>query len=568
MKIALHQIAAPVFSRLSIISCKKEKMYSGVETKVLKSTKQLVYLKYTSVIRPCRHIFCTLIFALFLGSLVSCKKQIDPVSPIEPSANRSIEQLVADSVYYYYKEQSYWSSAITTYNPISTFTDQNIPKSVDFMSNARLALSLLKNQTPVYAGYNNTSIDRFSFVATSSLSSSSLRADKSDGYGIFETVARINNDTIGYIYISMVEGGSPASRAGIRRGDKIVGINENRNLNVPISDDNIILDQRAITLVEQALLSPAFNIEIERAGVSLKYDLQYGNYDIDPLAVDTIYTLQGKKIGYFALTSFEQTNGTSGAVFKSKLDGVFANFQREQVEDIIVDLRYNTGGYVHAAEYLANHLINNEGNQKLMYKSDTNPNLRMGRYAGEFDDVSFIKSTTLNPRKLYILIGHNTASASELVISALMAYYNPKGNNDMASRRMEIIGTLQAVKSGATIPSTYGKPMGFFPQKIMNRVDLWAASFKIINALNYTDYWDGIPATNPNPVQDNVLYNFGDPRESMIATALYHIVNNRYPTQANTQARGVRNKTTDNMTQTQIIRNLHERTPRELIKGR
>lgn len=507
--------------------------------------------------------------ALVLTGLIfqSCKKEIaptDPTEPTGPTAERTTDQMVIDDIYRYYKEQSYWTSSVENADPISSFTNRYFASNADLMTNARSILNALKAQTPFYAGYNGP-LDRFSYVAEASVGSANLRADRSDGYGIFETVARIDNSSTGYIYINFVEGGSPAAQVGIQRGDKIVGINNNQNLEVPLSENGAILSQTAINLVADALESASFTIAVERAGRIYRHDLTYGNYEIDPLMADTVYTVQGRKIGYFALSSFEQTSGTEGLTFKTKLDVIFSHFNNEQVQDIIVDFRYNVGGYVHAAEYLANHLINNEGDRQLMYRSDTNPTLREGRYAGEFDDVSFVKNTTLNPRKLYFLVGNNTASASELVISALMAYYNPNGNQDAGSRRMEIIGSPAAVKTaiGQTFPSTYGKPMGFFPETIMNKVDLWAASFKIVNALGYTDYWDGIPATYATPVQDNILYDFGDPRESMTATAIYHSVNNVYP--ATTQARGART-TTGYTTGAEIIKELHPRATRDLKK--
>ncbi|MCL7988139.1 S41 family peptidase [Sphingobacterium sp. lm-10] len=521
--------------------------------------KQLIPL---TRVRPFAFYLLLLIYGFFFAS--SCKKEVAPTAPPEPTVPRTTEQLVSDSIYFYFKQQSYWTSSVENANPISAFTDRFFATNADLITNARSILNAMKAQTPFHAGYNGP-LDRFSFVEETSAGGTNLRADRSDGYGIFETLARVDAAPVAHIYISFVEGGSPAARVGIQRGDKIVGINENRNLEVPLSNDGTILSRTAINLVAEALESPSFTIVVERAGVIISHELQYGNYEIDPLVADTIYTLQGRKIGYFALSSFEQTRTSSGTgtPFRAKLDGIFSRFNSEQVQDIIVDFRYNVGGYVHAAEYLANHLINTEGDRQLMYKSDTNPALRQGRYAREFDDVNFVKSTTLNPRKLYFLIGNNTASASELVISALQAYYNPNGNQDAGSRRMEIIGSQQAVKPGTSTPSTYGKPMGFFPETIMNRVDLWAASFKIINARGYTDYWDGIPATYPTPIQDNILYNFGDPRESMTFTALFHSLNNAYP--ATTQARAARN-TTGNSNGIEIVKELHPRAPRELKK--
>jgi len=92
-----------------------------------------------------------------------------------------------------------------------------------------------------------------------------------------------------------------------------------------------------------------------------------------------------------------------------------------------------------------------------------------------------------------------TASASEIVISALKPYMD--------------------VKLVGYDASTYGKPVGFYREDILGKVGLWAASFKIINAANYTDYWDGIPADYPN-VFDNFYKQFGDPSEDMTRKAL------------------------------------------------
>ncbi len=561
MKNALYLFVVSAYSRLNF----KSYQFESYENDTIKPVRPSI-LPTTGK----KQSFYLFFFAIALVFSSSCKKQIAPIEPqVNPDSNRKVEQLIADSVYFYYKEQSYWSDNLITYNPIHQFTDNNLQLGTDLLANARRALNFLTSQTPVHAGYNRA-IDRFSFIAESSLSNSSLRADRTDGYGIHETLVGINNEPVAYIYVNLVEGGSPAARAGIKRGDKIVSINGDRNMGVPISEDGTILDRSVLRIVERALESQAFSLEIERDKITYSYDLQSENYEIEPILKDTILTVQGQKIGYFALSSFEQVRTISGinTPFKAKLDAIFSHFIAEKIQDIIIDFRYNTGGYVDAAEYVANHLINNEGDRQLMYRSDTNPNLRRGKYAGRFADVSFVKRTVLNPRKLYVLIGQNTASASELVISALMAYYNPNGNADVSTRRLEIIGTPFAVKKGFSTPSTYGKPMGFFPQNIMNRVDLWAASFKIINALDYTDYWDGIPATYATPVIDNVLYDFGDPRETMTNTALFHIANNRYPTESvNTQPRRISNPTTIDKQDVKLIIPLNDPKPREMIKN-
>ena len=55
----------------------------------------------------------------------------------------------------------------------------------------------------------------------------------------------------------------------------------------------------------------------------------------------------------------------------------------------------------------------------------------------------------------------------------------------------------------------------------MNKVDLWVASFKLVNALGTSDYWNGI-AADKTYVDDYIFKDFGDSQETMIATALAH----------------------------------------------
>src|SRR5690606_12602530 len=176
---------------------------------------------------------------------------------------------------------------------------------------------------------------------------------------------------------------------------------------------------------------------------------------------------------------------------------------------LIVDLRYNTGGYVNTAIYLNNKIINSAGNGKLMFSYEVNKNLELERKNGSLDFVpeNFKRNNNTEIKNVYFLVSDMTASASEIVISALKPYMN-----------VQIIAEYQ---------STYGKPVGFFREDIKDKIGLWAASFKIVNADGFTDYWDGIVANRKN-VLDNIYLPLGDPDENMIKTALTHISTGSY----------------------------------------
>ena len=445
------------------------------------------------------------IIAVILFTFLACKKdpQNVPSPPKpgpEPSA-RTKEQKVRDSIYYYYKLYSYWESSIPTYNPISDISDK-------YSSNNSL-LTFLMNQTPVkndyvFHGPNSPledytgPLDRFSWIENlSSNFGASSRADTYDGFGLF--VVFESNAPTAPLYIGMVEGGSPAAVAGFKRGDKVIKMNELSN--VTYANYNSVNNE-----LNKSMLT----MKVLRNGVEIEKTIENKTYDIFPVVKDSVYTVDNNKVGYFAFSSFEEMTDDSGnyTAMYNAMEKAFNSFGSAGIKKIVVDLRYNTGGYVSTAIYLANKIVNSSGAGKLMFRYDVNKNLKdETNPGGDFADVLFNKRNNTEITDVYFLVSDYTASASEIVISVLKPY-----------AKVYIIG-----EHG----STYGKPVGFFRQDIMNTAGLWAASFKIVNKDGYTDYWDGIPADKAG-VLDNVRFDFGDTRETMLATALAHIKTGSY----------------------------------------
>lgn len=457
--------------------------------------------------------------------IISCKKEVPvtptPTPPVQP-VPRTEEQLIKDSIYYYFKLYSLWEESIPTYKDISKFTDT--------ISTSQAVLNNLKAKTPAYAAYAayGGHYDRFSYFSdldNVTGATSFLKMDKADGYGIFISMGTIDSETA-YPFIHMVEGGSPASLVGLRRSDMILSLN-NEDMKIAVTCTNGSCKaadpqkyNSILSTIRTALSASSMKIKVERNDNTVhSYDLIYKTYEVDPLLLDTVFKFSNKNVGYFAYSSFDQIKNDNGTFNENhqKLEQLFVNFSNQNIKDLIVDLRYNGGGYVDAATYLADKIINSAGKGKLMLEYQLNPYLtRWKSTSNNFNDVYFSKNNNLELETVCFIVSENTASASEMLINVLKPYMN--------------------VKIVAEESATYGKPVGFFEQKIMNKIGLWVTSFKLLNGKGETDYWQGLTADKKN-VTDYIFLDFGDKDERMIAAALtYTGANTSSPLKASMQS--------------------------------
>src|SRR5690606_27729362 len=259
-----------------------------------------------------------------------------------------------------------WESVIENADPVSSLTD----KYTDY----NVLLTYLKNQTPKktdfvfhkdYAG----PLDRFSWIEElAGGTENSSKADVADGYGVFLTFDPNRGDSL---FVYFVEGGSPGFKSAVMRGDKVLKMN---------GDETMVYGNRF--KIESYLSDAKLDLVTENAAHKIiTHKLSYTTYDIDPIIQSTTFQQGGKNIGYLALSSFEEIENDSGAktTLFNALEDIFNQFKTKNIGDLIVDLRYNTGGYVNTAIYLNNKIINSAGNGKLMFSYEVNKNLELER---------------------------------------------------------------------------------------------------------------------------------------------------------------------------------------------
>ena len=116
--------------------------------------------------------------------------------------------------------------------------------------------------------------------------------------------------------------------------------------------------------------------------------------------------------------------------YNLELNNIFSNYKSDNVDELIIDLRYNPGGRITTSINLASMITGQFNNQifakerwnsKLMnYWEENNPEALLNRFTDKLDNNIPISSLNLN--KLYVITTSRSASASELLINGLDPY--------------------------------------------------------------------------------------------------------------------------------------------------
>ncbi|MBE8720107.1 S41 family peptidase [Sphingobacterium pedocola] len=486
--------------------------------------------------------FFALLFILgSFGSMLSCKKD-SPASPDEGVVETGIdkgktylsdesENKLRDSVWYFYKVLSLWEEYIPPRDINRIDEDGYLRENfTQYFERSENVLDYLMGLTKIDP--SGAPIDRYSFIDRQGVISGELEGGVATDFGMYvfylQTVSSGDNADL---YVRMVDVESPAYKAGIRRGDRIARVNGNSDIDYEA--------QRAqnFAFINNALSSSSMSLNLVKADGSTDIvSINSIEYSFNPVVSEKVIIQDGKKIGYLAFSSFislfvENTNIPSkmNTIFQD----IFQEFETEGIEELVVDLRYNGGGIVNTAEYLANKIVPTSGNGELMSTHKINRYLLADpEIKREFEDVYFSKTNALNLKRVYFLVTSSTASASELLINSLEPYMD-----------VHVVGTYAWDENGSRISeNTYGKPVGFFELELLNKsLSLYAASFQTFNADNQGDYFNGlIPDVHVSEF-DN-FYDFGDERESMLSMALRHINTGTYTSLERSATTSIRNR--------------------------
>lgn len=201
---------------------------------------------------------------------------------------------------------------------------------------------------------------------------------------------------------------SPAFAKGVKRGDFIVKVNS-QELNEKNYRQLLFSDTPSVHMD----FSRSADLSISKSMEILKDEIQE-----NPILLKKTASFSGKKIGYLMYNSFISN-------YDLELNKVFGEFKKENISDLILDLRYNSGGSVQTAIYLAS-MITNANPSKVFVKQKTNKKITKSfqRNYNFTNSIGKKPIENLNLTRIFIITSKQTASASELIINGLKPYIN------------------------------------------------------------------------------------------------------------------------------------------------
>jgi hypothetical protein len=334
--------------------------------------------------------------------------------------------------------------------------------------------------------------DRYSYFQPTTSFNSFFIDGQTLGYGVavagLEVTTPAPDPTLP-LYVRYVEPLSPAADAGVVRGDRVMSINGVAASSlISANDFSALTPSTAGDRLTLALR--------DAAGSDRTVVLSAAVYALTPVQdAKVLQTINGRSVGYVMVKDMiSQAN--------MPLANAFANFKNNNIQELVLDLRYNGGGLVSVGNALASYAAGAAGSGQLYASLLYNNKQRVNNSNFTFaNPAAWAGFSTV-----YVLAGPRTCSASEQVINGLLG-----------------IG-VNVVAIGGT---TCGKPVGFLPQDDSCGTTYSVVNFESVNKLGQGRYFDGFAPTCT--VAEDFSRAAGSTSDPLLVAAGYHIDNNSCP---------------------------------------
>ena len=445
-----------------------------------------------------------LVFAVAVSMLTGCNGKEDPGNvPDQPSKEEAERTAVNIFAYNTLNVYYLWNEEIS--GSFGEWTTDEDP--VEKVYKIR------------YKDASGKDIDRWTMVTDrySEMVSSTDHISKTYGMD-FKTYYLDRTSKAVCMVVTLVYPSSPAEKAGITRGACFTHIN-----------GTAITEQNYLDLINDGFLSaPSVRLTgINGSETSMTAVVMYE----DPVLVHKVFDVDGKKVGYLFYNGF-----TLDSI--NDLVSVSSEFKSAGVTELILDLRYNPGGYVYAETALASLLapeaevraesvfetnIYNKTLSSIMGDSNTYFAPRLSDEVNGKRIEADLISSNLNLPKIYAIMTESSASASESLITGLKPYMDIKIFGSRSYGKF-CMGLMQSAKDwyrnikAKDNPelASYGEYAGDWGMYVM--IGRFADKFG--NTPCMPGGFEPDVKVSDNPVE---TYQLGDEEEAMLKTVLDYI---------------------------------------------
>jgi carboxyl-terminal processing protease len=401
-----------------------------------------------------------------------------------------------------------WYSEVQDQNPANFTTDASY-------------FDVLKTTATTASGHPK---DKFHFTYPTATWEALSQSGTQPGYGVDFVIlaaAPPRNVLVGY-----TEPLAPSTNAAanLARGAKVLTVDGVDLVNAS--------DQASVNTLNAGLrpqsVGESHTFSILDAGATTPRTVTLVSADVTETPVQNVHTLTtpgGSLVGYMLFNDHLATA-------ESELVSAFAQLQSAGITDLVLDIRYNGGGYLDIASEVA-YMIAGPSRTLGQTFELTQFNAKyptvdpvtgaaitpLGFHSTTqgFSTTSGQPLPTVNLARVFVLTGPSTCSASESIINSL------QGIN------------VQVIQVGST---TCGKPYGFYPADNCG-VTYFSIQFQGVNAQGFGDYPDGFTPANTVSAQgfllpgcsvaDDFTHALGDSAEGLLASALSYQVNGVCP---------------------------------------
>lgn len=300
---------------------------------------------------------------------------------------------------------------------------------------------------------------------------------------------------------------SPAEEAGLKRGDIIIGAD---SIKIGSSDYGKYVSHPTTA---HTFTLGTYNAELAKMDTTGTLQMPAPRIiEIQNLLKTSLIRSGNRTAAYILYNEFGQNDIT-------QWQSLYSQLASTQPDDIILDLRYNPGGYVSTAQTVCTLLAPSSAmGQPMLYMT---PNDKIGTVESyNFDATLLPGGSSLSYQNLYILTSGNTASASEIIINCLRPYRT---------------GNLYQVGS-----ATFGKNVAqaLYTDEQEPLLELWLTTYYLSNADGYKDYdAEGLqPDFNLSEIYGSALGELGSENDLLMQPVLIHMATGAFPSNPETPA--------------------------------